>query len=678
MPERSDRKNRLMRTIVSHSLSKPSRSTENLRRRGVYPPGVAPTSNRQLEGLALFDAWPGPIRPRVSHGSLVAMVLALSLASLGLPAEVQGLVQVQTWAVVVGIDDYRNFGDWEGGDLRGAESDALAMGNALRDFWNVPGQNVLTILGDEATREAIQTALTEWLPARVSAGDDVFFYFAGNGSRTLDTNGDEADGLDETICPTDVVSTSSQFDITDDELNAWLSALASDRVVVILDAGHGGTAPGKALGYLRNRSLGRYTPRARPIAGGDSGHDDTVADAWIVQMAAAPVGQFAAEFEISQVGDSTVYGGAFTTHLLRQIQRAAPGTTLEDLYWMTFHSVKADQFRQEPTLSGPADRFSLPGRSANTAMIRVASVESEIVNLVGAVAGSLRAGTVLRTGSGAMFRVEVAPSGRTATALLLSGTPAPGEEAAVVGVPPLSDVLRVSVELDGHRSTGLVESLVRGTTGAILVRPESAPHIAARFDNGRFSLVGRDGAVKASLGEDPDGPAWSHELRLAADFQRLGSRENPTNPFRVDVRIMGDSEILAGDELKIQVRGARAGFLTLVDLATNGTATVIFPNPYSGPGRIPAGEDLIIPRDGNFKLRTTFPTGLGMVRAFVTDRPLGVDTGDGFAASGPTRDLVAEISESLNAVAPAAAVPASDILIDPTSWSSGFAFYTVR
>ena len=102
MPERSDRKNRLMRTIVSHSLSKPSRSTENLRRRGVYPPGVAPTSNRQLEGLALFDAWPGPIRPRVSHGSLVAMVLALSLASLGLPAEVQGRVQVQTKNAALG------------------------------------------------------------------------------------------------------------------------------------------------------------------------------------------------------------------------------------------------------------------------------------------------------------------------------------------------------------------------------------------------------------------------------------------------------------------------------------------------------------------------------------------------------------------------------------------------
>ena len=604
------------------------------------------------------------------------MALALTATSLGFLTEGKG--QSQSWAVVVGINDYLNFGDVDGGDLRGAESDALAMGHVLRDFWGVPEQNVLTILGTEATREAIQMALTGWLPARVSRGDEVFFYFAGNGSQVADTNGDEPDGLDETICPTDVVVTSTQFDIVDDELNIWLSALATDRVIVILDSGHAGTASRRALGYSRNRTLGRYTPRARSATVDNSGRDDTVADGWIVEMAAAAVGESAAEFAIAQEGDSTVYGGAFTTHLLRQIQRAAPGTTLEDLYWMTFHSVKSDQFRQEPTLSGPADRFTLPGRSANVAMIRVASVESETVNLVGAVAGSLRQGTVLRTASGAMFRVEVAPSGRTATALLLSGTPTPGEEAAVVGVPPLSDVLRVSVELDGHRSTSLVESLVRGTTGAKLVRPDGGPHIAARFWNGRFSLVGRDGAIRTNLGESPDSSAWSAALQHEADFRRLGSLENPANPFRVDVRILGDSEVMVGDELKIQVRSARAGFLTLVDLGPDGTATVIFPNPYSGPGRIHAGDDLIIPQEGRWGLAVLFPTGLGMVRALVTSRPLWLDTGDGFAESSGARDLVSEISESLNAVVPAAAVPVSDPLLDVTSWSSGFAFYRVR
>ena len=34
-------------------------------------------------------------------------------------------------------------------------------------------------------------------------GDAFFFHFSGHGSRVKDTDGDEADGWDETICPVD-------------------------------------------------------------------------------------------------------------------------------------------------------------------------------------------------------------------------------------------------------------------------------------------------------------------------------------------------------------------------------------------------------------------------------------------------------------------------------------------
>lgn len=34
-------------------------------------------------------------------------------------------------------------------------------------------------------------------------GDSLFFHFSGHGSQQYDRNGDEEDGYDETICPTD-------------------------------------------------------------------------------------------------------------------------------------------------------------------------------------------------------------------------------------------------------------------------------------------------------------------------------------------------------------------------------------------------------------------------------------------------------------------------------------------
>jgi len=178
----------------------------------------------------------------------------LALAGLLLPS---GVGAQARYAVFVGINDYVPFEDEPGGDLLGAERDAREVREVLEERWALDPANALILLGRSATKEAVRDALTVWLAGRAEPGDLAIFYFAGHGSQVYDLDGDEPDGLDETIAPADVLPTSSANDIRDDELRAWLGAIGAD-VVVILDSCHSGTAS-RASG-MRTRSLERPIP----------------------------------------------------------------------------------------------------------------------------------------------------------------------------------------------------------------------------------------------------------------------------------------------------------------------------------------------------------------------------------------------------------------------------------
>ncbi len=55
----------------------------------------------------------------------------------------------------------------------------------------------------------------QWLVAGAQAGDSLLLHFSGHGSQKRDTDGDEEDGMDETICPMDYERAGV---IVDDEL----------------------------------------------------------------------------------------------------------------------------------------------------------------------------------------------------------------------------------------------------------------------------------------------------------------------------------------------------------------------------------------------------------------------------------------------------------------------------
>jgi hypothetical protein len=80
-----------------------------------------------------------------------------------------------------------------------------------------------------------------WLMSDLSPGTHLFFHFSGHGGQQRSTRGDEADGMDETIMPTDYQRAGS---IVDNDLNALLIQPLPQGVILhaVVDACHSGTA----------------------------------------------------------------------------------------------------------------------------------------------------------------------------------------------------------------------------------------------------------------------------------------------------------------------------------------------------------------------------------------------------------------------------------------------------
>jgi len=134
-------------------------------------------------------------------------------------------------AFLVGINTYPT------SPLRGCVNDV----NLMVDYLKVQNfDSIVTLLDNNATYTNIIKGLRA-LVSGVKAGDTIMFHYSGHGSQVPDRNRDEADGLDECICPVDIDFYRGIY-ITDDELNSIFSQVSNiANVEVILDCCHSGT-----------------------------------------------------------------------------------------------------------------------------------------------------------------------------------------------------------------------------------------------------------------------------------------------------------------------------------------------------------------------------------------------------------------------------------------------------
>lgn len=109
--------------------------------------------------------------------------------------------------------------------------------------------NITKLVNRQATKAAIVGAFGR-LAAQAGRGDMVYVHFSGHGQQMRDTDGDEADGLDECWIPYDAYRKPCARDrgekhLTDDEVNQLLNAIRnkvgdSGKMLVVIDACHSG------------------------------------------------------------------------------------------------------------------------------------------------------------------------------------------------------------------------------------------------------------------------------------------------------------------------------------------------------------------------------------------------------------------------------------------------------
>ena len=568
----------------------------------------------------------------------VGAVLALAASAVAAVPEVVREVPIRApnrYAVIVGVNDYANFEGVEGGDLRGAVNDARSMADVLIAKWGFKEDNVLLLLDADAPREGIRTGLTEWMARRVRPGDLALFFFAGHGSQTLDMEGDEEDGLDETIAPQDVLATSSERDITDDELRSWLQTIPTDQIIAAFDACHSGTATRAVSTRMRPRSLPREAPKGIGTRG-DAEEDPGILKGVVaLELAAAAPDQVAMDALFAPQGGTTPYaGGAFTTHLVRQLWRAEPGASYVEVFRAAFEAMKAERFVQDPQIDGALDAplFALGDDEApNLSRGEVQATETPdgLRLQVGPVQG-VTVGSLYAMG-GELVRVENVEVGGALVAPV-TRPPVFRDVARLAAHVPDVPALRVRADaLDETVVAGIRQGL--GDLRVYLVSDDQADLFLVPDEDGRgLSVLTAEGAVRARVVASGGDVATSVARTLRQEWaaQRIAALDNPSPDFDVTLSfVQGTQDFRQRDPIAFRVTSGRDGYLTLIDLGTDGTVTVLYPNRFVPEGRIQAGAALDVPTSAMpFRLRASGPEGWGMVRAVVTQTPLALGETD--------------------------------------------------
>ncbi|MEO5509817.1 MAG: DUF4384 domain-containing protein, partial [Longimicrobiales bacterium] len=120
------------------------------------------------------------------------------------------------------------------------------------------------------------------------------------------------------------------------------------------------------------------------------------------------------------------------------------------------------------------------------------------------------------------------------------------------------------------------------------------------------------------------------------------------------------------DPIVFTLTSPAAGYLTIVDLGTDGAITILYPSDGKS-NRVKAGQAVRLPPEESFYAQKPF--GRGIVRAFVTQKPMNLrHTGNG---TGDAKAVAAALRTAVGAATPVAAMPVNN-------WSTAALVYTIE
>jgi uncharacterized caspase-like protein len=281
-------------------------------------------------------------------------------------------------ALLVGISRYNRGRPLDWHNLH-AGNDVQALRRVLIDRFGFPADQILVLTDAQATRRGILDAFRRHLIAPARPGDVVLFHFSGHGQQIRDDNGDELDGLDESLVPFDYITQRAadgeKTNIRDDLLGALLQELKArmagadgkvqGSITVTIDCCFSGTATRGRLvtrGRGWNEALDGPRPPSSPGGAPDSASGvltpgEAVARGYVF-LSACENDQQAKE--ITDAGGRPL-GGAFTYQLVRALAQATPQTTYRALFERVSAEVSGTVPEQNPQLEGEGDHLLFSG-----------------------------------------------------------------------------------------------------------------------------------------------------------------------------------------------------------------------------------------------------------------------------------------------------------------------------
>ncbi|HYL25668.1 MAG TPA: caspase family protein, partial [Burkholderiales bacterium] len=284
---------------------------------------------------------------------LLAAVLVACCAFVPLAALAQTGVKR---ALLVGINNYAAVPR-----LQGSVNDVETMRQVLVSRWGFAERNITVLTDERATRAAIMAALDR-LVKEAGPDDIVYFHFSGHGSQVKDLNGDEDDGLDETIIPQDG-RVGDVRDIVDDELDEIFARLKARSVLIVLDSCHSGTATRST--DIRTRSV----PQDTRIAIYEAYEKSKVSTRAVVPVMESHFVVFAGAADNQEALDGPVDGrfhGFFTYALARSMGNSPLNASAREVFRGVEQEMRKIQARinrsvmPEPQLEAPPELLDKP------------------------------------------------------------------------------------------------------------------------------------------------------------------------------------------------------------------------------------------------------------------------------------------------------------------------------
>jgi len=579
-------------------------------------------------------------------------------------------------ALLIGINNYKAVPH-----LMGSLNDVATMEQILITRWGFAPENIKTLTEEAATRDGILTALRASVQ-QTGPSDTLVVHYSGHGSQVQDLNGDEEDGLDETLVPYDG-RTPGVPDIVDDELDVIFAKLHAGAVLIVLDSCHSGTATRsvefRARGIPQDKRIDLYQQSAlttRAIV-------PRVESRFLVMSAVA------ADQEALDGPIDSEYHGIFTYALSKSLAASPPGTSPREVFGRVAEELKHLQTRfnigamPEPQLEGPPAQIDAPlltargGAAASTASAsaRLAWLEVQpgpagIATLVrgallGAAPGSTWAvyhpgETAFAPGRALAVATVTENVGLDAHATLQPATAIvePNSRAAVLMSAPAGARTPVRiVDAPTARRRQIEEVLHRTIKDVDIVGTERPARFLIDEHDNTLRLLAADGRQVVGTFDarsDQWGPAVARVISRSVTASGLLALDNPGSQLGLHAQVVGTSAAAARDivvvadtqpaalhirrqnearavqnSLQISVSVSKDAYLTIVDVDSEGNTNLLFPNSYQRAdffpeGRVPGNQPLLIPDSLTAGSRAGFfwdygpPSGVDTIRVFAS------------------------------------------------------------